>query len=523
MRHLDRTLAGACLVAAVLLLAVALGLVLVDRQLSNSASYYLIAGVALLICYGLLAPRAVIDAARSRRARFGSLSVVVSALVIGILVTGNVIASRALVSADFTRGQLYSLSPKSTAVLQRLDSDLQVTGFFRPNSDPDDLRADTALLAEYQKASPHVQVRFVDPDTHADLARRLGVKINGGLAFQYRTKPPIVLNLGSQTEADITGSILKLQSSRTPLICWAAGEGERDLKEVQLFGYSDTASQLANDNFKTRETVLAQASGIPADCDVLAIVGLQRPLAAATIKAIQAYVDGGGRLVLAVDPWLDRPVLDSANLLLEPYQAKFDGGLVLDTDPAHTASNDNTTPLVFQYGASPITADLANRYTFFPQPTSISGQGATGVLVTKIAETSEASYQIADVRDNAQFERRPGDPGGPFTLMATMEKDAGGKTARVVLVGTSAFAENRTLPPNAPGFNLQLMLGSFDWLAGNDELIKLPAKPQTATPLLLSTFDLFVISLITVVLVPLLVAGVGAVVWLRRRGSFATA
>ncbi len=479
MRHLDRTLAGACLVAAVLLLAVALGLVLVDQQVSNSASCYLIAGVALLICYGLLAPRAVIDAARSRRARFGSLSVVVSALVIGILVTANVIASRGLQSEDFTRGQLYSLSPKSRAVLQRLDSDLQVTGFFRPNSDPADLRADIALLAEYQKASPRVRVSFVDPDTHPDLARRLGVKINGGLALQ--------------------------------------------LKEVQLFGYSDTASQLANDNFKTRETVLAQAAGIPADCDVLAIVGLQRPLAAATIKAIQAYVDGGGRLVLAVDPWLDRPVLESANLLLQPYQAKFDGGLVLDTDPAHTASNDNTTPLVFQYGASPITADLANRYTFFPQPTSISGQGATGVLVTKIAETSQASYQIADVRDNAQFERRPGDPGGPFTLMATVEKEAGDKKARMVLVGTSAFAENRTLPPNAPGFNLQLMLGSFDWLAGNDELIKLPAKPQTATPLLLSTFDLLVISLITVVLVPLLVAGVGVVVWLRRRRSFAAA
>ncbi len=127
------------------------------------------------------------------------------------------------------------------------------------------------------------------------------------------------------------------------------------------------------------------------------------------------------------------------------------------------------------------------------------------------------------MRDNAQFERRPGDPGGPFTLMATVEKEAGDKKARMVLVGTSAFAENRTLPPNAPGFNLQLMLGSFDWLAGNDELIKLPAKPQTATPLLLSTFDLLVISLITVVLVPLLVAGVGVVVWLRRRRSFAAA
>ncbi len=49
MKHLDRLLATACLMAAVLLLSVALGLFVVEQRLSNSTSYYLIAGVALLI------------------------------------------------------------------------------------------------------------------------------------------------------------------------------------------------------------------------------------------------------------------------------------------------------------------------------------------------------------------------------------------------------------------------------------------------------------------------------------------
>ena len=519
MKHVDRLVATACLVGAVVLLAVAFGLVLVEQRLANSTSYYLIAGVALLICYGLLAPRSLLTAARSRRARFGSLSVVVSAIVIGILVMANVIASRSLQSADLTRGQLYSLSPKTTTVLQQLNSDVLITGFFRPGSVPVQRHGAEALLGEYQKASPRVKVTFLDPDINAERARSLNVKINGALAVQYRSKPAVVLNLGSQGEADITGAILRLESNRTPLICWAAGEGERDLTETQLFGYSSAVAELANDNFKTRETVLSQVTTIPADCDVLAVIGLQRPLRDQSVKMIQAYLDGGGRLLLAVDPWLDKPVTDSANAVLQPYGAKFDGGLVLDTDPAHTSGNDPTTPLVFQYGGSPITTDLANRYTFFPQPTSVSGKGATGVLVTPIAETSTSSYEIADIREDGRFDRRVGDPGGPLTLMATLEKPAAEKPMRVVLVGTSAFGENRTLPPNAPGFNLQLTLGAFDWLAGNDALIKLPAKPQAALPLLLTTQDLALVAIVTVLLVPLLVGVMGAAVWVRRRES----
>jgi ABC-type uncharacterized transport system involved in gliding motility auxiliary subunit len=518
MGKLDRKLAVACLVAGVVLLFSALGLFLANQEMTSAASYALIAGVALVICYGLLSPSAVVEMARSRQVRFGTLSLVVSAVVIGILVMANVVAAQSVQSLDVTGGQLYSLSPKSLAVLQQLDSDVKVTGFFRPGSQGSERRDDAALLAEYQKASPHVKVAFLDPDTHQELANRLGVTIDGSLAVQYKSKPAIVLPLGSQGEADLTGAILKLEATRTPLICWASGEGQRDLKETQLFGYADAAGQLTTDNFKTRDLVLTQTTSVPADCDVVAIVGLQQAIPDAAVKAIQAYLDRGGRLILAVDPWLDKPILQSANSLLQPYQAAFDGGLVLETDPALTSSSDQTTPLVSQYGGSPITAELSNRYTFFPQPTSISGEGATAVLVTRIASTSSASYQIVNPRDD--LSRKPGDKAGPYTLMTTLEKVSGDQKMRVVLVGTSAFAENRTLPPNAPGYNVQLLLGSFDWLAGNDELIKLPAKAQTALPLFLTTFDVMVISAVTLLAVPLLVLVIGAVVWSRRRSSF---
>jgi ABC-type uncharacterized transport system involved in gliding motility auxiliary subunit len=530
--NLDRRLAIACLFGGVVLLFVALGLFLAQQQMSSSISYSLIAGVALLICYGLLAPTAAIDLFRSRQARFGSLTVFVSAVVLGVLVMGNVLAARSSYAVDLTSSQRYTLSPKSLAVLKQLDSDVTITGFFRPGSNTSDVENANSLLAQYQKASSHIKVNLVNPDTHAELARKLGVNINGSFALEYKTKQPTVLLLGSQSESDFTSAILKLEASRTPQVCWASGEGERDLGETQDFGYSEAKAQLGSDNFKLTPIILSQTPKIPTDCDILALVGIQRAIPDTSVAAIQQYVNGGGSLLLAADPWIDSSLAQSANALVKPYGASFDNGLVLEGDPRNYAQGDSTTPVVFNYGSSPVTRDLSNRLTFFPQSTAITQTDADGVRSVALAQTTNSAYQVMTVRDVNQLARRPGDKAGPFAMMETLEKDlpagqqgtglTGTKKGRIVLVGTSAFAENRAIVAQS-GYNLQLLLGSFDWLAGNDQLIALPAKPPAASPLLLTDQDFNLNFLIVMVLVPLLIALAGVAVYLRRRATYSPA
>ncbi len=517
----DRRLAVFCLGAGIVLLFAAIGQLLVEQRMTSGVSYSLLAALALFICYGVLSPTAVLDLVRSRQARFGSLSVVVTAAVIGVLVMANVIASRSTLSADLTRGHLYTLSPKSQTVVRQLDSDLLITGFFRPGTEQAARDDAEALLSQYERESPHVKVQFVNPDTNLEEAQRLGVRINGSFALRYKNRQPIVLNLGSQTESDFTSAILKLEASHTPVVCWAAGEGERDLKETKDFGYSEAAAQLQADNFQLKDVILQQLTQVPADCEVLAVVGLQNRLGDRAIKAIQDYVSGGGRLLLAVDPWLDAPVLSTANALIKPSGAAYDGGLVVEPDPAHHSRDDVASPAVFEYGDSPITNQLANKLTFFPISTAIGGQVSSSWSAVQVAQTTKDAYEAMTVRDPKDLGRRSGDRGGPLTLMETLESGGAPKKARIVLVGTTAFAENRALPPNASDYNLQLLLGSFDWLAGNDQLIALPPKPTSSTPLFLTDQDLNVNFLVTMLLLPGLVVAAGVTVWLRRRHSYA--
>lgn len=517
MKGWERLLGVVGAAAGVVLLFVGVSVVVVEGRLVPAASYTLVAGLALVIAFVVLDPAAVADLVRSRRARFGSLSVLVSAVVIGILIMVNVIASRGSQAADLTRSGLYTLSPKSTLVTRKLDSDLRVTGFYRP-SQSDSKRQVQDLLSLYEQQSRYVKLQFLDPDQNAPQALSLGVSIPGSIVLQYKERAPVVLNIESQSESDVTGAILRLEANRTPTVCWATGDGERALNDSnQTTGYSAAAALVKTSNYQTSNLLLSQQAQIPASCDLVAVIGPTRPLAEVSVKALQAFISGGGKLLFAMDPWPSDPqTLSSVNSVFKPYGAAFSGGLVLEGDAAHQAANGPATPVAFDFGASPISKDLQRKYVFLVQPTSITGEASSNFNAIDLVTTTDKAYQIAQPRNTSA--RTGIDAGGPFVLMRTLEQTQGsGNKARIVLVGTAAIAENEALPPNAAGANPDLLLGTLDWLSRQEDLIGVSPKPPAAEPLALTAEQERLNYLLTLVLIPLLIAAAGAAVFIRRR------
>jgi ABC-type uncharacterized transport system involved in gliding motility auxiliary subunit len=101
--------------------------------------------------------------------------------------------------------------------------------------------------------------------------------------------------------------------------------------------------------------------------------------------------------------------------------------------------------------------------------------------------------------------------------METLEVQAVQRKARIAIVGTSAFAENRILPPSSNDANLELVLGTFQWLAHEDSLISLPPKPPRALPLTLTQQDQSTVIFVTIFAMPGLIVFAGVMVWWRRR------
>ena len=501
---LDRVLALVAGAAGIVVLLAAA--ILSYVQLGPNPRYFVIPGVALVIAAVILDPQLVLGVVGTRRGRTGVYSLGFSIVVLAALFFLNVFAGRGQQHVDLSASQLHTLTPKSVAVLHRLDADLSVIAFAAPN-DPN-RSTQQSLLSLYQDASPHVKVRFVDPNSDVAEAQSLGVTSAGSLVLQYQGRKPVVLSPGSETEQDVTGGILKLELNRELTVCWASGDGERDPTSTDpTFGYSQAGHAMGGDDFVPRQLVLSEVTAIPADCAIVAVVGPTQPLSAAGVTALKSYLSTGGRLLLAADPW--RPdVTASVNQVVQAVGLKLDGALVAD-DSAHTYFGHPEIPVVVSYGDSPITKDLRNLASFFPVATSVTGPG------TPLASSSSGSYAIANPRNDPS--RQSGDKAGSYDLMLSYEQALGGGKERVLLVGTSGLAENLVVPPTLASANLELFLASLDWLSGQDSLISLPAKPQGSLPLALTAAQASLDVALTLLVLPLLIAFGGFAVWLYRR------
>jgi ABC-type uncharacterized transport system involved in gliding motility auxiliary subunit len=437
---------------------------------------------------------------RDPRLVLAGAAVAVLALVVG----ANLLAARSPQAVDLTRSGQFTLTAQSIQATRQLDSDLVVTGYFRP--DQLAVRRDVETLLDlYRQQSPHVQVRFADPEQAG------GAGAPGSIVLQYRNRSPVVLDAGRQSEPDVTATIERLESGRTPVVCWAAGDGERGLQDADVVsGYSAAANLLRTSGYQTQTVELGEQTA-PATCDVLVVLELSGPLSAGAAQAVQAYLARGGTLLLAVDPWLDGAIVSSVNALLQPYGAAFDGGLVIEPDPAHAAANDSTVPVVSSFGESPITTDLLGRHAFFPAATPIVGTPAAGTASVDLAASTAGAFSIP--RQRTDLSRRAGDEAGPFVLMRSIEQ----RQSRIVLAGTSALAENWTMPPAAASANAALLLASLDWLTRQDSLLGIPPKPPLAAALPLTGGALDSNVLVALPLPPLAVLAAALLVLVPRR------
>ncbi|MFZ0217195.1 MAG: GldG family protein [Candidatus Dormiibacterota bacterium] len=494
----------------------------VTTAVAGGTAALILVGVALLIASVALDPGWVVAFVRTRQARFGSLTVVVTVLVLAIIVAVNIGMSNNQTTADLTRGGLFSLSPKSVTAVKKLQQPLHITGFFRSGQASEQQQMQD-LLAEYQAQNPQIKVQFLDADANAQLAKKYGVDISGDIVLTYGNRKPVVLTLASETESDVTGAIIRLETNRTPTICWASGDGESDLTDQDsTFGYSAAATALQQSNYQTQSYLLSQQPSVPSSCNAVAVVGPTSAISPTGIHALQQYVNQGGDLLLAFDPWSGaggKP-LASVNDLLSPYGAGFLGGLVVEGNASQAATNDPTTPVITNFGASDLGQNLSGRYVYFPHPTAITGDGGSSMTQTQIAQTSDQSYAIQN--QTSDTSRQNGDPSGPFTLVETLQgaqSTSNGKTPQIVLVGTSSFADNQVMPPTGAGANDDLLLNSLDWLTGQNALIGIAPKNDSQSQALpMTDSDVRINYVLTLGIVPGLIVVLGLVVlWRRRR------
>ena len=372
----------------------------------------------------------------------------------------------------------------------------------------------------------------------------------GSVVFEYPKRPRQITT--TTTEQDFTTSLLRLSTGRSPKAYFLTGHGEGDIANVAQSGASFTALKALLDKQGITSATLNLASGaapgaapapspsaasspaagaspaasptplqttsVPADASEVVILDPRAALSDAEVASLNAYVAGGGHLLVSSPPLAK----NNLNSLVSKYGLSFGAGIVVDPQMHYRNANDAVPVvlLVQQFGQSLVTTGLDTLPVVLLGSTSIDGTAPAGYTFTPLITTQGDACLRTDVTITAAT-CQSGEKAGPFSLAGALEQTnakAGSRPIRIATFGGASFADDliasQQQPP--PG-NMQLMINAVNWLAGQDKVINI--APHTATPaaVFLTDAQKQLILIGYPFLLPLLVAGLGVYVYVRRR------
>jgi ABC-type uncharacterized transport system involved in gliding motility auxiliary subunit len=446
-------------------------------------------------------------------------------VVLAILVAINYIGAKQNKRWDLTTNKQFSLSDQTRTVLQKLDSDLDVTVFakevdFQPYKDK---------LKEYEYVSKKVKTDYVDPDKKPAIAKQNQIEAYGTMLFKYKDRSE---RITSDNEQDITTAIIKVVQGTTKKIYFTSGHGEKDTTSGDRDGYKAIGDALTKENYTVDKLVLAQAGSVPDDAAVVVIAGPKTDFFPNEIAALKAYLGKQGKLLMEIDPpeRADSPPLTNLIALAHDWGIDVGNDIVVDVSGmGQLIGTDASVPVAANYPAHAITQRfrLITAYPAARSVTPVPG-GVNGHIAQGFVETSPRSWAESDLKGmlstgKVSFNAASGDKQGPITIASAVSApgtaaggaaDAPKPETRVAVFGDSDFAGN-----SATGIegNKNLFMNTIGWLSQQENLISIRPKDADDRRLTMTAAQQTNVTWLSLFIIPGLVFFVGVSTWWRRR------
>jgi|GEM_PF-696423 len=496
-----------------------------------------------------------------RRARELALHGLVAAMGVGLVFPVNYIASQKKERWDLAYFKTPQPGTATVALVQALSTPVDVRIFMPPSSEvAKELRDYFAPLE-----GPSLRVQVIDEAAEPRLAQALSVRGNGTIAF---TQGDVMLDPAQgedpgpkpvtrtikvnadfdqakralkRLDADVQKTLIELgQGERIAYV--TTGHGELTWKRLpQPFPMKQARAlraELESQGFTLKEFSLNQklSDGVPDDASVVFVLGPLYPFTQAEVDALQAYLQSGGALFLALEPKESRAPLPVA--AADPLEAMAEDVLgvrlaegVLADEVAHARSGggkaDNYLLLTNSFTSHGSSLTLAAQRQRFAAPFTGHLQVVEGHEAGHTVTVRSTATAFADIERDATFSADAGEEKGARPLVAAVSGSSNAVGWRAIVTSTANIVSDVVLGgeqddglTTLPG-NVQFVRDSTNWLIGAESLsgttqseedVRIEHTKEGQTWWFYST----------VLGVPLLVFGLGvARVWLRQRGLVA--
>lgn len=477
----------------------------------------LLLGGALLATLGAIA-RLNRRALRSRAIAHGTHSAVTAVLVVSILGVLNFVGARNPAKLDLTRNKLHTLSEQTRKVISGLGVPLKLV-YFAKAGQREQIRP---LLENYQGLNASkVSIEYIDPDKEPARARQAGIKKYGTLQLLAGARDTQVED---PNEEKITNALLKILKENAPELCVLSGHGEKSFSSAEADGFDAMRQALAAQAYLLKDLNLVTSGKIPSSCSAVLVWGSSKAFFRQEIELLSEHLKAGGRMLLGLDlAFSGNDPATELNALLEPWGVRLDRALLVD--PAIRALELDSSVLISnQFSREhPITRELTTGAALpFARPVvRTAARLPESIKIQELLSTSPKAWAESDLKGlasgKARFDAGSDTMGVLSPAVAIEGKPVNGpasRPTRLVVFGSAMFAANNV---SRMLNNSDLFLNAAAWVIDDSTGISVRPKEQEAGRLELTERDGALIFLVTVVVMPLLVASAGIGFWAIRR------
>src|SRR5438034_2072760 len=482
------------------------------------------------------------------RIRIGLNVVVQVVLILFLAAMVNSLAFKHYKRWDFSRDQKYALSVKTKRFLDTIKGKMRVTVFFSPNTP---ITADLQnLLTEYQYAGKgKINIEHIDPERNLSRAKELFDKYKvvtdesllvldyegrnktvkasemadidqSGMAFGEG--PRVAAFKGEQA---ITSAMMDLVEGKKKILAYVLGHKEPPLLENSAISVLKTF--IENENIRFQELNLFDVDAVPAEMKAIVIIGPQYDFSGREMKLLRDFWDKQGRILLLLDPAARTPKLDA---FLNELGVKVNDDrlmVFLRTGIQELALTRDVQAHFL--GDSPITKRLADAQAIFVGGTASltldPNRGrAVSIRLEPLIQAEKGYFAETDYNSDNQVKlqadaQKAGDV--PLTIAASAERGGSAdarvqvNSSRLVAVSNATFVQDNAIMQDQAA--LDFVSGAVNWLLSREQMIGIAPKISKPLTFSLDPEALHRLRWIVLILMPLIPAAIGTVVWWQRR------
>lgn len=494
---------------------------------------FLAVGIGGIILWAVMTPQEFTGFFTGRQVRYGTVSVLSTLLIVGIVVLTYILIDRAVITLDMTERGAFSLSRETLDVLERVEQPMRITGFYSPRL-AQEQEVDDQFFRLYEDATDGLISReYIDPNEQPTITETFLAE--DGWVYVSYVNPDGSTNLDTlyrvprttAQERDMTSAILRLINIGSTNIYFDTSLGELDPLDNSVRGISSVTLLMQQNGIGTLPINLVELArngeDIPTSVDAIILARPTQDPSPQVINLLDRYLRSGGGLLIFADTQTEFMTEGSA---FNAYMWDNWGLRMLDAVVVEDmlSGDTNLDAISFAVTDSEITVGIEpdvdlNSAVQFRIARPIEVNESPPVPNGRLIQTSPGSYAERDLLPLFQsndYEYTEGeDILGPLTTAAFAE-DTDNTGARIVLIGDSDFITNGQI--GSPRGNGLLLANSVFWMSGFGESVSFaPQAMVTGLPLVfVSTQQLDTIAFITVVVMPGIVLAAGILVWLRR-------